>query len=492
MKRIILFIFLSSLFLIPKDHRLISVDDDDDYLAVATAIAYAQFPSFRDEYHVGQTMPFASVGPGVLASPFVALFSVLDRWQDAPIVSKRTQENRYWTWTLVGFHVATYFYLLMGMILIYLILCHFVSEPNAFLSTIALICSGGGILIYTFRRPVMSHVYEVFTISLSLFLMTKIKARKISPSTFDLIIGISSSFIFLVRYNNIFLALCFILIYLYLVESPYFTLSFWKRIARLCLGFITPIIIFRLLPVLVNGYSSSDQGYQGVWQRLIPSTEVSFYFKRLNVILFGIDMGLIYTAPIFFLAIGGLFIQFKKETKIFMPLALCLLVNLYLTFVWKSFGSYYGYRYLVFTAIPVLSIAIAYSIERLTARVGRPIGIALILLLSIVPLSSILLFERTEEFSYRLVTNEFNILTWSQPTYHKEVIKLLINDPTKVIKLGWEQGAKAFYSVKSFSNNDYQRAMFLFFPPLLMLTLIYLVNRCKNKKQILTMKYKIV
>jgi len=48
MKTIVLIIALFGLLILPSDHRLMSVDDDDDYFAVASSIAYGKFPYFSD------------------------------------------------------------------------------------------------------------------------------------------------------------------------------------------------------------------------------------------------------------------------------------------------------------------------------------------------------------------------------------------------------------------------------------------------------------
>ncbi|MEI7999028.1 MAG: hypothetical protein WCH62_05935, partial [Candidatus Omnitrophota bacterium] len=84
MKIIAFAIFLSAFFILRpvsmQDGGLLYPDDDFDYFAHATSLSFGQFPSYKKEYLTSKTTgPHRAIGSGILAAPFVFVFSLLDR-----------------------------------------------------------------------------------------------------------------------------------------------------------------------------------------------------------------------------------------------------------------------------------------------------------------------------------------------------------------------------------------------------------------------------
>lgn len=475
MKSIVGTIVVFSLLLLPIDHRLMSVGDDDDYFAVATAIAFGQFPSFADEYHVGQKMPFASVGPGLMAAPFVFAFSLVDRATNEPIVRKRDKENRYWTWTLFGFQFAVYVYLLIGALLLYQALKRWGTEFSALLTTQMIIVAGGGLLIYAFRRPIMSHVFEFFTVTLAVFLITGLLKGDRSrwwPELF----GLCAALIFLTRYNNAFLAVGLLSAFLYVLWKQTRQMG-WMTLFRTGFWFSVPILVFRVLPVLANGWSAHDQGYAGAFDRIIPALDPLFYWVRLGEVFLGMDMGILYTAPALPIAILALWMNRNRIPGVFFFLAAFAAINLYLAMAWKSFGSYYGYRYVVFTALPLLSPFLVCFFDQARARLGKLRVILFCILLAYFPVMSMLVFERTATYGFHLVVNSYGVDTYTQPTYHKDLLVELVHDPfttpAKVIGASWVR----LMTDGMPEEHLLQRAMLYIVPPLIVLLSLAGVRR---------------
>jgi hypothetical protein len=464
MRTLILLVALLGCIIIPSDHRLISTGDDDDYFSVASSIAFGKFPSFSDEFHAGQKMPFASVGSGVLASPFVAAFSVIDWINDAPITQRRNKENRYWSWSLFGFHFSVYFYFLCGVSLTYVTCKMWSTELGARLATIAIVVGGGGILIYVFRRPVMSHVFEFLAVSLGVYLISRsLKGRNFSlhPE----LIGLCAAFIFLTRYNNAFLAAALVCVFIFIKWKSGKQLDA-KLIARTAAASFMPVFIFRILPVIANGYSEYDQAYGGGLTRIIPAIDPLFYWNRTGEILFGPDMGLLYTAPVLILSLIGLY-----RKKHFLPNELLVLtafaaINFYFAIIWKSFGSYYGYRYVAFTASSLLCVYLALLTDDILTRIGKIKTILLYSALMYLPLMSMLAFERSGKYSFGLITNPYGVDTYSQPTYHAQLLADLIQAPLfpliHAVTAGWEPLIKGALS----PQQAVQRILLYFLPPL--------------------------
>ncbi len=117
-------IFFLALFLLLRPSALGSggfwySDDDQDYFAHASSIAYGQFPHYEKEFFNNKGLPLAAVGPGILAAPFVFVFSLIDRITQAPVIQARTRETILHSWSLYGFMVATIFYFWLGCALLH-------------------------------------------------------------------------------------------------------------------------------------------------------------------------------------------------------------------------------------------------------------------------------------------------------------------------------------------------------------------------------------
>jgi hypothetical protein len=480
MKYILSVIILMSFVLLPANHRLMSTGDDDDYFAVATSIAYGKFPYFSDEYHIGDKMPFASVGPGVLASPFVAVFSTIDHAIDAPIVKKREKDNRYWTWSLFGFHFAAYFYLLSAVIILYETLKLWGTKHAASLSTVLILLGGGGLLIYAFRRPVMSHVFEFFTVSIALLLITlAIKNRFLKYH--DEFVGVCAALLFLTRYNNLFLSLGLIGLYIYIKWEGKHQISA-GRLVRILLPYCLLIFVFRILPILANGYSSFDQGYAGAVERIMPEIDPLFYWSRIGEIFLGRDMGLIYTAPVLVVAMIALWVYRTRVPKELLFLYGFCLLNLYFAIVWKSFGSYYGYRYITFTVLPLLAVPLVFLVDDLFLALGKLKVILLGLFICYIPLMSTIVFERSGKYGFTRINNSYGVDTYTQPNFHADLLLDILHDPITPITRAAESGIGSFFWGELTTQQSLQRAMLYIAPPLVFIMFLLLYRYFYNMR----------
>src|SRR5665213_496523 len=82
--------------------------DDQNYLAHATAIAYGTFPDYSHEANI-TFPPFHPWGCSILAVPFVAVGTLLDRMTHSPVIHERHHPELVHSWTLFGFVIATQF-----------------------------------------------------------------------------------------------------------------------------------------------------------------------------------------------------------------------------------------------------------------------------------------------------------------------------------------------------------------------------------------------
>ena len=366
--------------------------DDDDYFAVSTSIAFGHPLNYSHEYVTGDGTPTHPIGAGILAAPFVFFGSVVDRLTHSPLAKNRTVNNRDFSWSLLGFEIATQFYFLLGL----LILFHLgknKSDPKTSFKATILILFSSNLFPYVFDRPIMSHTYEFFLTSLALsILLTRKKiSRKLA-----IIYGALLAMLALTRYNDLLIGIAFLMVF-------HLRNTCEKRRSTIysALSFLATLLILRILPMAYSGFKGTDlrSGTNLTDVMHIPS--FSHAIGRVIHVFFGLDMGLIFTAGS---TIIGFIILipfiFKKWNWL---LGLSLLSNLYVVITWTEFGSFYGYRYLVFTLYPFafLGILKLFNVEMIKARVLK----YLLYLATFVNLYSLIAWQTAP--SYRLNSSDY-------------------------------------------------------------------------------------
>ncbi|SDH35544.1 glycosyltransferase family 39 protein [Pseudomonas abietaniphila] len=447
---LIILISLAAMFFVPSNGKMLFSGDDDDYFAVASSIAYLRFPSFSKEFHAGETIPFASVGAGVMASPFVAVFSILDRANHLPIVHKRTVSNREGSASVYGFYIATQFYLILTTIMLYRLLCLWVDNKTALFTTILWMLAGGGILIYTFNRPIMSHVYEVTALTGVLLLLSKIHFEQ-QPKRWYLLIGFVASLIFLTRYNNAPIAAGVFCVLLWWVKTGKVTLKDFS--VSLAVSLIS-VFIFRVLPVITNGFSNTDLTYLGAGDRLLSTHEFSYYYRELVQMLLSTGMGLYYTGPAIPIAVLGFLFYARKLPTWYSALAGLFVLNVFMSMQWCSAGSYYGYRHFVFTAGPLLAVFLAMLIRPAVRSISTVSTTVLLVLFSWTALCSALVFGIYQlGYSLNLGTTACGFPAYENDDYHVNLIKTISSDPFKPWTLAWDRSFGGILLMDNFGEH---------------------------------------
>ncbi len=403
--------------------------DDASYFAHSSSLVFGQFPSYEKEYFTaGEDYPLHSIGSGLMAAPFVFVFSLVDRVGGSDIVYERTLENTSQSWSLFGFVFASSFYLWLACFLLYKGLRYYFKHHHASLAVILMVLSQG-IPLFVFRRPIFSHVYEFFLQSLLVFILLKASRKNSFDSKgywVPLGIGVVIGLMFLVRLNNVLAAFIWPLVLLGNNRFDVAKARFWKRIASTYAVSAIVIIGFMILPDLLT-----YQGY-GVLGLLTQVYQLSFYAKRIFHILFGIDWGLIYTAPFILIGLIALFrFQFPLKKRLLVCLA-PMAVNFYIIIMWKTQGSWYGYRYLIASIIPLLVYPLAFLLQWCEERYGKKIGVVWGLI-ALVPLLSMLSFEgNSSNLTLTVFVNKFGRGGWGNNTYQLEAWNMLVFHPVEL------------------------------------------------------------
>ena len=163
---LILFIFLLFLkvdFRITND--LVCCGDDYDYFAHAATIVedldfdYSnQLPDKSRYYKNEKNAPIGFFGTGLLSVPFLALGKLFDFFTE-------DQSNGILAYEELIYSFSSIFYLFLTLLYIKKILAF----KNININKFVLPFFGSGIIYYAFERYSMTHVYEVFSVTMVIY-----------------------------------------------------------------------------------------------------------------------------------------------------------------------------------------------------------------------------------------------------------------------------------------------------------------------------------
>ena len=449
LKWVTILIVICAFFLLRPYHLqesgLLYGGDDYSYFAHSSAMIYGEFPSYEKEsFSLGKKSPLNSIGPALLALPFVFTFSLIDRAVGSDIVVRRTPENIPHSWSAFGFVFASSFYFWVACFLLYRGLRYYFKGRIASLAIILMVLCQG-LPLYVFRRPVFSHVYEFFLQSLVVFVLLKIyRKNDLGPLKYWVVtlLGGVAGLIFLVRFNNIFAALLWPLVLMINRSTTKNKARIFKSLALTYGVFAIVVFVFKLLPDFYN----NPQGYSWVGAQLSQVYPISFYLKRVFYILSGFDWGLIYTAPFVLVSLVGLFfLRFPLKRRLLLCL-LPLAVNLYIIIVWQEQGCWYGYRYFVTSIIPLLVYPLAIILKRVEEKFPRKLEWACVAI-ALIPILSMLCFEgNASNLTLSLIKLYPEApIAWGNVTYQLEVWKTLFLHPVEFLVVVFKGGL--FYLV---------------------------------------------
>jgi len=470
-------IFIAAIFLIRpyflQSRGMWYVGDDYDYFAHSSAIVFGQYPCYKKEFYtIAKEGPQSPIGPGILASPFVFVFSLLDRAQASTIVAARTQDNIVGSWSQFGFQVASVFYFIFACYLLFFGISRFVPSSSASTAVILMmVCQGLPLFVY--RRPFFSHCSEFFIQSALMYFFLEFMAGKLHADAGQkdrkdatkLITGVCafSGLLYLTRPNDIGYALIW----------PLLVMDYSKGIIPLMLESRTGILlfaglmlIFKFWPETVNHmhpYAWAG-GYLGFHMT------IGDLGRRIVHILIGTDWGLIFTAPFFLISFVGLFFL-KRLSKRFRWLLVPMAVNLYVIIAWGSQGGWYGYRYLIVSAIPVMTLPLAFLLEWISKKI-RGWGVILIMLMALPPVLSMIAFETHDYFNLQIFPVDFHRSDWTNPDLQVNIWSCLIHFPGSFCLLVFQGLLALVYSARGMAppltQVTWVRVLIILFLPWLM------------------------
>ncbi len=434
---IIIFIFAFFIFrpYFMQERGLLYAHDDESYFAHATALAFFQFPDYSKEYFtVGGQYPMHSIGPGIMAFPFVLSFSLIDRLQDSPIVEKRDISNIIDSWALFGFVISTIFYFYFGVVLLYKALNFYFEERISFFAILFMILFQF-FPLYVFRRPIFSHVYEFFLQAVLIYLLIRDSKTKFLNNAnlyISVLVGFIIGLIVLVRYNNLFFAILWPIALFCFSDNSFNFKSNWKKLLISYIFGGILIFLFKLLPLLIYKYEAYSTVISNYFLNI---KSLLFYIKVFFNMIFGVDFGLFFTAPFLIIGVASLFIlkfDFKKRFIIaFLP----IIVNFCLVLNSGSTLSWYGYRLIFFSIIAFLIFPFALFLNILKEKGILKKWLIIFFFISIFPIVSMMVFEgNSTNLTLHLGKQYFGLTDWGNKFYQVEVWKTFFLYPKEFFK----------------------------------------------------------
>ena len=144
-----------------------------------------------DEFSKNKLMPRHAIGSGILAAPFVAIFSVIDRVVGHPII--KDHNNYFGSWSLFGFVFSVNLLFFLG-IYFYIKSFQLLEILNRNYWLIILFIFSSTIPYFVLIRYIFSHGFEFFTVAILFWCIVNIyvKVEKSESALWNLcLFGIS-------------------------------------------------------------------------------------------------------------------------------------------------------------------------------------------------------------------------------------------------------------------------------------------------------------
>ena len=428
--RIILLFFIISLFFRIDFRFKSSVEccsDDFDYFSHAETIVIDRDFDYTNQLppnhsfvyknlENGKIAPVGFPGAGILAVPFFYMGNLIDEYFNP------AGGSEILNYTLLFYSLSPVVYFFASIILIFKS-CRYLNLNVEKYKLLTLI-SGSGITYFAFERFSMTHIYEMFIISLLIW--NCINFYKNDSNLSASFIPISLMISFLVRMSNYYV---FLIPYLIKLIMPKKTKNIFRNLYFQISSALSIYLYSTISHMIYGKLMFNPQEVYGtnvtVGSVLNDNNNLlDFLITKLSdlfIIIFGNEFGIFWVSPIIFSGFLILFLNIKNINKSNFLLLICFLQNLAIVLIWRSTAASYGFRYL-YSLVP-LCIIILYLHQK-KSQTNRILYLAV--LMSIFSNLSLLFFETTEQTQLSMIEieNSFGLMrNYSEPNYVTGVFK---------------------------------------------------------------------
>jgi hypothetical protein len=250
--------------------------------------------------------------------------------------------------------VSSVFYLMLGLYYLKKFLLKYFSTWTTAI-TLVVIVLGTNLLHYASNEAPMSHTYNFALIALFMYFTTKWYEKTTAWNS--ILIGFLASLITLIRPTNLLVALFFVLWDVNSLEKLKERINFLLKSYKWILLMIPVAFLVWVPQFLYWKFISGSYIFYSY-------DEMGFFFNNPQIInsLFSYRKGLFLYIPLTAVAFTGISFLFKKHKGLILPVALILLINVYVLSSWCFwwFGGSFGPRSYIDTyailAVPFAAI----------------------------------------------------------------------------------------------------------------------------------------
>lgn len=455
-KNKILCFFLLSLLFKPlwlfNNQNLGIPGDDMSYWLHSATIAFDFDVDYTNDYkldsnvfHPRTNVPSHPPGAGYLSSPFVFLFSQLDKIIDRPIENTRT--NPVKSFGYVGFFIAGLFYTYYGTKLLSKIVKRYNNDFSGLLVFCGLIST---LVHFVSTRFLMSHAVEYFLCCMLIYIFEKkenetFESRDITKlllTYFCLSITRPSTFLYslilIIFYKRKFVFdLKNVIIYIFQLFG--FS-TFYIFLSRL---------LYQKNYIFLNTYGSQAEEYSATlnFEQLLNG------FLKLPNLFFSPNMGIVYSTPIIFIASIVFFTKFLTDNINFFDKASMFLFfgfSIVPLLIWQGREVAYGQRLL----IGIIPICILISCKYV---VDKPLK-SLAKFLTLFSFLGYLFFYSSERLTLRSGTTLWGTqVGYTSENYYLELLKAFLDYETilsALLRNIYSVDIFKFFDLRNFISNS--------------------------------------
>lgn len=450
---ITLFLLILFLLSLRVDYRFIETinccGDDHTYFVHAETIAedfdldYSNQMNFVEGKTIivnEKVVPIGFIGSGILSAPFMYFGILIDNLLDTINV----ENSRMMNYKILLYSLSPVIYLFLT-IFIFIKLLQFLNIKNK-TYFVFIVLFGSGVHYYAFERYSMTHIYEVFLITLLIYLLCIFYKSDNVNNFVSIIIPIIFLLAYLVRYINYFI----------------FVIPFWiskliikdtdKKLIKnklFIMSSITSLGIFSYISNYLYGRISfnpivvyNKQSFPLLNQYVDKSVERgNFFLDNLSILtkmFFTQEFGIIWFTPIVVFGITAIFFdllkKYKKQKLPYLVLLLTIGFPIGITLIWETVGSGYGMRY-IYCVVPIcLLVYLVINHQNNMKYLNY-----LLISLSIFSFFSVLFFETSAStsLSEQEVINTWGYMVrYAQPNYLSGVFSSFLNFGSYLIIFG--------------------------------------------------------
>lgn len=429
-KSIFFVIFLILLIFLKIDFRfsnsIFCCSDDFDYYIHAETISEDfdlnyenQLKGLEDTRYNSNSKvaPIGYIGTGILSAPFMFIGNLIES-----LTGNFFESSDLMNYKLLVYSFSPIFYLFAGCGLIY----NTLNILNIRYKNIELllIFLGSGVSYYAFERFSMTHSYETFATSLTLYWSAAYySGKKTNLATWliplSILIGLT------IKWTNYYLLLIPVIIKLLsksenrLITEKKFIIS---TVSSICLFLGLSYQVYGIITIDPRVSYQVQNSIVDLANTNLTQNFVLAYIDRIFTIFVSFEFGILYFMPVlaatmlfsFFVFLKNI-VKHRKIDYLHLTYLLSCFQLIFIVAMWRSTASSYGFRYLM--GIYPLAILLYYQIRR---EYNVVYFHKIILTLSFLSILSVLFFETTPEtqLSLERIFNSFGKFTkYTQPTY---------------------------------------------------------------------------